>query len=116
MTRAERELAILQALCAGHVAKDERSRAMQQLAPYEWSVGEHRVVFDALGRVGADAGRDPGSEQARRARMAIATTRAGFPEVAWADYFTEDVRTTGVVLMSLIRALDAADDDPVMLD
>jgi DNA-binding LacI/PurR family transcriptional regulator len=110
---AEREREMLRALCAGEIVPQDRARAMQELARHAWSEGEHRVVYEALGRAagGSQATGSANSARARLEGMAAAATRAGFPDVSWEEYFLEDggqaaaKRYSAEALAEMIRSL-----------
>ena len=54
---------------------------MRDLSSHVWQDAEHRVVFEAIQRLSSS---DP---QLLREQLPAQTTRMGFPDVNWENYF-----------------------------
>jgi hypothetical protein len=54
---------------------------MRELSSHIWQDAEHRVVFEAIQRLCSS---DP---HLLREQLPAQTTRMGFPEVSWENYF-----------------------------
>ena len=99
--RLQMELTVLRAICSGQGAGDLREMSVRGLSVYSWKSAEHRVVFEAIVRLGRrDAER-------LREELPAQATRMGFPDVEWAAYFAagEEERAD---LQVLVRELIAA--------
>lgn len=99
--RVASEELILRALCGGALQHAVRRKAMALLAQYSWQEGEHRVIFEALEKIGS---RDP---ESIRAHLAAAVTRLGFPDVALGSYLAPG-KLPGRDWLALVRALVSA--------
>lgn len=91
----ELECRILCAL-ASYPSGDELCACIAALAAYPWREAEHRVVYDALRRIGFLP------PTARQRELAAEVTRMGFPDVDSAAYFGGDSGTAGA-LPEMIR-------------
>jgi hypothetical protein len=84
-TPAERILELerdtLCALCIRASANARRETAMRDLSNHVWQDAEHRVVFEAIQRLSSS---DP---RLLREQLPAQTTRMGFPDVNWENYF-----------------------------
>jgi hypothetical protein len=96
------ELEILRALCTPQDWAFPRAAILQALAHHAWQDPEHRIVFEALRRLGSRA-----SARVREELPATAT-RMGFPDVDWKPYFDAHDIAGAAKIESLIRALAAA--------
>jgi len=74
---------------------------IRQLSTRIWESAEHRVVFDAITRLG---GRDP---QRLRDELPAQATRMGFPDVGWEAYLAPGEAPPND-LEALVRDLTAA--------
>jgi hypothetical protein len=93
------EMRILQLLCA-HIPGDVLTSSLAILISYPWRDPEHRVVYDAVRRIGFL------SPALRRRELAAEVTRMGFPDIDCSAYFEEDaVAPEG--LAELIRRVQA---------
>ena len=77
------EMRILRALCK-HVPGDALTASLATLIAYPWRDPEHRVVFEAVRRIGFLP------PVLRRHELAAEVTRMGFPDVDCSAYFEED--------------------------
>jgi len=96
------ERGILRAMCGGSQTPAQIAAARQALRAYAWRDEEHRVVFEALGRM-----RNADSEAVREQIPAHAT-RMGFPDVDWPLYFdsiSQPRATQNFDLQELLRRL-----------
>jgi hypothetical protein len=75
------ERSILCALCGSVDPRASRAALARELDAHTWQEVDHRVVYQALGRLQRS---DP---QPLRQQLAVAATRMGFPDVDWDDYF-----------------------------
>jgi ABC-type uncharacterized transport system auxiliary subunit len=75
------ERAILRLLCQSTGSDRIQRGDVRSLANYTWNDPEHRIVFEALGKVRANDAR------ALREQLPAAATRLGFPDVDWTNYF-----------------------------
>jgi hypothetical protein len=75
------ECDILRAICASSYLAAERGRLLKELTSHTWRDAEHRVVYEALLRT---LSRDT---DALRSELPATTTRMGFPDVDWTEYF-----------------------------
>jgi hypothetical protein len=55
---------------------------MRELSNHIWQDAEHRVVFEAIQRLSSS---DP---KLLREQLPAQTTRMGFPDVSWENYFS----------------------------
>ena len=94
----ELEHTILRVLSGGRVTPAVRDDVARELANHEWRAPEHRVVYEALGRIGYH---DP---ETIREQLPAQATRMGFPEVDWKAYF-EPGRERPEDLAELVREL-----------
>lgn len=99
---------ILTLLCGGSVTRQARDDVVRRLAGYEWNSAEHRVVYDAIRRIGAE----PAARL--RERLPAETTRMGFPDVEWDNYLRRNEsdaaqRTTAVELADELLSIARAD-------
>jgi hypothetical protein len=62
---------------------------MRDLSSHVWQDAEHRVVFEAIQRLSSS---DP---QLLREQLPAQTTRMGFPDVNWENYFIPAGKTDG---------------------
>ncbi len=74
---------------------------MRDLSNHVWQDAEHRVVFEAIQRLSSS---DP---QLLREQLPAQTTRMGFPDVSWENYFVPAGKTDGD-FDALVRDLLAA--------
>jgi hypothetical protein len=93
---------ILRAMCASSYLTAERGRLLEELASHTWLGADHRVVYEALQRT---VTRDPG---ALRSELPATTTRMGFPDVDWSEFFDRGGALQIPELESRIRTLKAA--------
>jgi hypothetical protein len=77
------EIRILHVLCM-HVPGDALTSSLTALIAYPWRDPEHRVVYEAVRRIGFL------SPALRRNELAAEVTRMGFPDVDCSAYFEED--------------------------
>jgi hypothetical protein len=75
------ERSILRALCGSVDPRSSLAALACELDAYVWQEVDHRVVYQALGKLQRS---DP---QPLRQQLAVAATRMGFPDVDWDDYF-----------------------------
>jgi hypothetical protein len=97
----ELERDTLCALCIRASANARRKTAMRELSNHIWQDAEHRVVFEAIQRLSSS---DP---QLLREQLPAQTTRMGFPDVNWENYFTPAREADGD-FDALVRELLAA--------
>jgi len=97
---AERE--ILRRLCALSQSADQSADLRKSLAAYVWRDPEHRIVFEALGRLAIQL-----TPSQLREQLPAQATRMGFPDVNWQNYFCADESDSGD-LEYLIRQLLAS--------
>jgi hypothetical protein len=76
------ERAILRLLCQSTGSDRIQRGDIRPLANYTWNDPEHRIVFEALGKVRANDARE------LREQLPAAATRLGFPDVDWPNYFS----------------------------
>jgi hypothetical protein len=76
------ELAVLRTICSNTVAGASRETIMRQLSVHSWKSAEHRIVFEAIARLGGRPAKH------LREELPAQATRMGFPDVDWAAYFT----------------------------
>jgi hypothetical protein len=94
------ERAILRLLCRS-AAPDRLDRDdVRSLTNYTWKDPEHRIVFEALGKVRAN------DAAALREQLPAVATRMGFPDVDWTNYFGP-LEIRGARLDDLLRQLNA---------
>jgi hypothetical protein len=77
----ELERDTLCALCIPASANARRETVMRELSSHVWQDAEHRVVFEAIQRLSSS---DP---KLLREQLPAQTTRMGFPDVKWENYF-----------------------------
>ena len=94
------ERSILRALCGSVDPRLSRAALARQLDAHAWQEVDHRVVYQALGKLQRS---DP---QPLRQQLAVAATRMGFPDVDWDDYFAPS-GITYADLPDLVRQLVA---------
>lgn len=99
---------VLASLCGGSVTRQVRDDVVRGLAGYEWNSAEHRIVYDAIRRLGAEPA------ERLRERLPAETTRMGFPDIEWDDYLRRDEsgaaqRTTAVELADELLSIARAD-------
>jgi len=82
------ERRFLRGLCS-LATVDEARAYCSKLSHYEWLDPEHRIVFDAICRLRATSG------QSWQMELPALTTRMGFPEVEWDDYFAVNTVVPG---------------------
>src|ERR1700734_3683344 len=70
------------ALCVRGSENARREAVMRDLSKHFWQDAEHRVVFEAIERLSSS---DP---QLLREQLPAQTTRMGFPDVSWENYFS----------------------------
>jgi hypothetical protein len=95
------ELKVLRALCANPSAEGSRKMVIRELSIRTWENAEHRIVFEAITRLG---GRDP---QRLREDLPAQATRMGFPDVDWGAYLVPE-GAPPTDLEALVRDLTAA--------
>ena len=98
---ADLELTLLRALC-NRPTNDPRewARVAKELADHPWQQPDHRVVFEALRRIGTW---DP---QTLAQQLPSEATRMGFPDISWDQYFTpSQVPIAPAYVEDLIRTL-----------
>jgi hypothetical protein len=94
------ERSILRALCGSVDPRSSRAALAFELDAHAWQEVDHRVVYQALGKLQRS---DP---QPLRQQLAVAATRMGFPDVDWDDYFAPS-GITDADLAELVRQLVA---------
>jgi hypothetical protein len=97
------ERQILRAICSGAVAKSECQLILEKLRNHRWQEAEHRIVYEALERIpGHDA-------QFIKTALPAETTRMGFPDVDWDQYFSAecDSRPIQLSVQALVEELCA---------
>ena len=72
---------VLRALCNSRYLPAQRGELLDELVSHTWRSGEHRVVYEALKRSAT------GEPDSLRAELPAATTRMGFPDIDWSEYF-----------------------------
>ncbi|MGH9683488.1 MAG: hypothetical protein ACRD4S_07750 [Candidatus Acidiferrales bacterium] len=82
------ERTILARLCGGSLTHQAREAVVRTLAGYAWNIAEHRIVYDAIRRIGGE------SPERLRERLPAEATRMGFPDVEWDNYFHRDEAET----------------------
>jgi len=97
---------ILRALCNSRYLPAQRGELLDELVSHTWRSGEHRVVYEALKR---SANGEPDS---LRAELPAATTRLGFPDIDWGEYFGRAGALKFSDLKNRIRELIAASSKP----
>lgn len=100
----ELERETLCALCIRASANARRETVMRELSNHVWQDAEHRVVFEAIQRLSSS---DP---QLLREQLPAQTTRMGFPDVNWENYFMPAGEAEGD-FDALVRELLAAPKD-----
>lgn len=94
----ELERNTLCALCIRATANARHETVMRNLSNHVWQDAEHRVIFEAIQRLNSS---DP---QLLREQLPAQTTRMGFPDVDWQNYFMAD-RKAEVDFEALVREL-----------
>ena len=94
------ELKLLRCLCDDVCGEESRELIVRQLSAHHWKSADHRVVFEAIARLG---GRDP---LRLRSELPAQATRMGFPDIDWASYFAPG-ETPPDELQALVRELAA---------
>ncbi len=97
----ELERDTLRALCVRASANARHTTLMRDLSNHVWEDAEHRVVFEAIQRLSSS---DP---QLLQEQLPAQTTRMGFPDVNWENYFTPVGKAEGD-FEKLVRELLAA--------
>jgi hypothetical protein len=92
-----RETALLRTLCLSKNLREDWRHAARLLNDYRWTSTDHRIVFDALGKLSV------GGPEPLRERLSAATTRMGFPDIECDHYFV--AQPPGVDLERSIRDL-----------
>jgi hypothetical protein len=77
----ELERGTLRALCIRASVNARHETTMRDLSNHVWQDAEHRVVFEAIQRLSSS---DP---KLLREQLPAQTTRMGFPDVNWENYF-----------------------------
>src|SRR5580704_10861691 len=78
----ELERETLCALCIRGSVHARETTVMRELSNHIWQDAEHRVVFEAIQRLSSS---DP---KLLREQLPAQTTRMGFPDVSWENYFS----------------------------
>ncbi len=78
----ELERDTLCALCVRASENARRETVTRELSKHVWQDAEHRVVFEAIERLSSS------DSQLLREQLPAQTTRMGFPDVNWENYFT----------------------------
>ena len=78
----ELERETLCALCVRASLNAQHPTAMRELSNHIWQDAEHRVVVEAIQRLSSS---DP---KLLREQLPAQTTRMGFPDVSWENYFS----------------------------
>jgi hypothetical protein len=97
----ELERDTLCALCIRASANARHQDTMRDLSNHVWQDAEHRVVFEAIQRLSSS---DP---KLLREQLPAQTTRMGFPDVNWENYFLPAGKAEGD-FDALVRDLLAA--------
>ena len=103
------ETRLLREICASTTGAD-LARIAGQLHDYSWRNRDHQIVFEALTRIKFVAG------SSLREQLAAETTRMGFPDIDWDDYFPPgaagktpaDENESEQIVSALIRELKSA--------
>jgi hypothetical protein len=74
------EQALLRRLCETGIASLAQE-ALESLIRHSWTVPDHRVIFEALVRIGSLP------TALLRERLPAEATRLGFPDVDWSTFF-----------------------------
>src|SRR5580704_2267443 len=77
----ELERETLCALCIRGSVHARETTVMRELSNHVWQDAEHRIVFEAIQRLSSS---DP---RLLREQLPAQTTRMGFPDVNWENYF-----------------------------
>jgi hypothetical protein len=93
------ELTLLRSLCASRHLNAARARITPGLDDYQWHDEDHRIVYEALGKL-SDRDKRPLREQ-----LPVIATRMGFPDVDWENYFVTDATITEEEVRKLARKL-----------
>lgn len=109
MSSLEREL--LRRLCNNADYEILSTQVFEKLGQYSWQEHDHAVVFEALTGVNA-RGRDVITQES----LAAETTRMGFPDIDWGEYFSSrapeqtlpDGTESKQTLAALIEQLNSA--------
>lgn len=65
-------------------------RVASELQHYRWQDGDHQVIFEALNRV------EPTPDASLRKLLTAETTRMGFPDIDWNQYFSPSSKQTPI--------------------
>jgi hypothetical protein len=76
----ELELLVLRGMCAHPTGEESYAKCVASLDAYSWQETEHRVVYEALGRIRFLP------QALRRGELAAEVTRMGFPDVDCSAY------------------------------
>jgi hypothetical protein len=95
----EAEQKLLRAVCSRRTSSERIIAAIDALANYAWLVPEHATVFQAIRRSLAL------DRNSWRELLPAQTTRMGFPDVAWPEYFAAGDRDETASLNDLIKRL-----------
>ena len=97
----ELERETLCALCVRGSTDAREPSPMRELSNHVWRDAEHRVVFEAIQRLGSS---DP---KLLREQLPAQATRMGFPDVSWNNYFAPQPEATldfGLLVRELLAA------------
>lgn len=79
-TISDLENALLAALCGASLSAESRNHAIRALSKYDWTVPDHRVIYEALRRSGNR------TDNELREYLKAEVTRLGFPDLDWELY------------------------------
>jgi hypothetical protein len=102
----ELERKLLRAICSSRIPAAMRQGLIGELANYSWRHHEHRIVFNGVLRL---RGRE--LEDVRAALPAV-TTRMGFPDVNWDEFFVDESADEGNPLALARTLLAGAPREP----
>jgi hypothetical protein len=94
------ERLVLRGLCAYLSGKEDYVKCVDALRTYSWQDAEHRLVYEALGRIRFLP------MALRRGELAAEVTRMGFPDIDCSAYL-EGKSITAEELRELIRQIQA---------
>lgn len=77
---AAKERLLLRHICQP-ASREHWLRLAADLHHYAWQEPDHQVIFQALNRV------EPAAHASLCERLAAETTRMGFPDIDWSQYF-----------------------------
>jgi hypothetical protein len=83
------ERMLLGTICASESLEVARHVA-REIGDYRWHDRDHQIAFEALARIRRLDGRP------LREQLAAETTRMGFPDIDWDEYFPAPARRTEV--------------------